>query len=115
MSVSNKIANEKLRNIYLSEVINYFSHEKQEEVLQVKSNEVAIPVVDCNDIEKWIVITIKVPTGADKGQTPYDGYDEAENYEHDLIEKEEKKRRKEEEKKKKIEHDKKMREKKDAE
>ena len=111
MAVSNKVANERLRNEWLEYLIDYVSD--GEEVLRVKSNEFAVPVVDCNDDEKWIVITVKVPTGAK--DEPYDGYVEAEDYAHKLKEKAIKAKKKEEEKKKKIEHDKKMREKKDAE
>lgn len=113
MALSNKMANEQLRNGYLNAVMAYFS--KEEEVLQVKSNEVAIPVLDANGDEKWVVLTVKVPTGADKGREPYDGYAEAEDYQHKLKEKELKAKKKAEEKAKKIEHDKKVREQKDAE
>ena len=112
MAVSNKMANEQLRNGYLNAISAYLS--KEDEVLQVKSNEIAVPVIDCNDDEKWIVITIKVPTGADKGREPYDGYAEAEDYQHKLKEKEIKAQKKAEEKAKKIAHDKKMREEKDG-
>ena len=108
MALSNKMLNEQLRNGYLNAVMAYFS--KEEEVLQVKSNEVAIPVVDAEGNEKWIVITVKVPIGADKGREPYNGYDEAEDYQHKLKEAEIKRQKKAEEKKKKIEYDKKKRE-----
>ncbi len=111
MAVSNKIANEQLRNGYLNAITAYL--EKEDEVLQVKSNEIAIPVIDCNDDEKWIVVTVKVPTGADKGREPYDGYAEAEDYQHKLKEKEIKAQKKKAEKEKKIAHDKKMREEKE--
>lgn len=112
MAVSNKMANEQLRNGYLNAISTYLS--KEDEVLQVKSNEIAVPVIDCNDDEKWIVITVKVPTGADKGREPYDGYAEAEDYQHKLKEKEIKAEKKRAEKEKKIAHDKKMREEKDG-
>jgi len=102
--VSNKIANEKLRNEYLNYLLEFFN-----ETYRIKSNEIAIPVVDCNDEEKWVVLTVKVPTGADKGREPFDGYAEAEDYEHKLREKELKAKKKAEEKAKKIEHDKKVR------
>lgn len=105
--VSNKKANEMARETYLNEIMDYFRD--HDEVLRVKSNEIALPFVDCNDEEKFIVITVKVPTGADKGREPYDGYAEAENYEHMLKEKALKAQKKAEEKARKIEHDKKMR------
>ena len=112
MAVSNKMANEQLRNGYLNAISAYLS--KEDEVLQVKSNEIAVPVIDCNDDEKWIVITVKVPTGADKGREPYDGYAEAEDYQHKLKEKVIKAEKKKAEKERKIAHDKKIREEKDG-
>ena len=80
-----------------------------DEVLKVKSNEIAIPFVDVNENEKFIVITVKVPTGADKGREPFDGYAEAEDYAHKLREKAVKAQKMAELKAKKIEHDKEMR------
>lgn len=106
--VSNKKANEMARETYLNEIMDYFRD--HDEVLRVKSNEIALPFVDCNDEEKFIVITVKVPTGADKGREPFDGYAEAEDYAHKLKEKEIKAQKKAEEKAKKIAHDKAKRE-----
>lgn len=110
MTVSNKKANEIARETYLNEIMDYFRD--HDEVLRVKSNEIAIPFVDVNDEEKFIVVTVKVPTGADKGREPYDGYAEAENYEHDLAEKKLKAEKKAKEKAEKIRKDKEIREKK---
>lgn len=56
--------------------------------MQVKSNELAFPVVDSEGNEKSIVIVVKVPTGANKGTEPYDPY--AMKEEFDLKEKEKK-------------------------
>jgi len=111
MAISNKVLNEQLREGYLNAIVAYL--EKEDEVLRVKSNEIAIPVIDTEDNEKWIVITVKVPTGADKGREPYNGYDEAEDYAHKLKEKEIKAQKRKAEKEKKIAHDKKMREEKE--
>lgn len=107
MAISNKMANEQLREGYLNALTYYLA--KDDEVLRVKSNEIAIPVVDANEEEKFVVITVKVPTGADKGREKYDGYAEAEDYTHKLREKEIKAKKKAEEKEKKIAHDKKIR------
>ena len=107
MAISNKMANEQLREGYLNALTAYL--EKEEQVLRVKSNEIAVPVLDANGDEKFIVITIKVPTGADKGREPYDGYAEAEDYAHKLREKAIKAEKKKAEKEKKIAHDEKMR------
>ena len=110
MAVSRKVEREILRKTYLNEVIDYFRD--HDEVLRVKSNEIAIPVVGCEGNEDWIVITVKVPTGANKGTEPYDGYEMAEDYELKLKEKAEKKKKDEEKKAKKIAKDKEIREKK---
>ena len=111
MATSNKVLNEQLRKGYLNAIVAYL--EKEDEVLRVKSNEIAMPVIDTEDNEKWVVITVKVPTGADKGREPYNGYDEAEDYAHKLKEKEIKAQKRKAEKEKKIAHDKKMREEKE--
>ena len=110
MAVSRKVEREILRNAYLTEIIEYFSD--HDEVLRVKSNEIAIPVVGCEDNEDWIVITVKVPTGANKGTEPYDGYEMAEEYSMKLKEKELKAKEKEEKKKRKIARDEEIRKKK---
>lgn len=89
MSVSRKIERELIRAQFLEAITNYL-HSNGEEVLRVKSNEIAIPVVGCEGNEDFLVITFKVPTGADKGLTPYDGYAMAEDYELNLKAKAEK-------------------------
>jgi hypothetical protein len=53
--------------------------ERGEEVLQTASNELAIPVVDTEGGEHFIVVTVKVPTGSRDGDA-YDGYAVAEDY-----------------------------------
>ena len=90
MAISRKVEREILRNEYLEAIILNFL-EKDEQVLRVKSNEIAIPVVGCEGNEDFIVITVKVPTGANKGTEPYDGYELAEDYEMKIAEKERKK------------------------
>ena len=112
MAVSRKVERDNLRNEYLQKVINAFVNE--DEVLRVKSNEIAIPVVGCEGNEDFIVITVKVPTGANKGKEPYDGYELAQEYEMKLKEKEEKRKENEEKKKKKIARDNELRKKKKA-
>ena len=111
MGISRKAERELLRENYINWIMSYFRDEN-EEVLRVKSNEIAMPVVGCEGNEDWIVITVKVPTGANKGTEPYDGYEMAEDYEMKLKEKERKKKEKEEEKKKKIAKDEAIRQKK---
>ena len=57
-----------------------------EEVLRVGSNELALPVVDADGNERWLVVTFKVPTGSRDGDA-YDGYSMKEDYEMKLAEK----------------------------
>ena len=74
----NKATNEALRAQYIDIITNLLSG-SGEEVLRVKSNEIAIPVVDRDGEDNYVVITIKVPTGSRDGD-PYDGYGEADSY-----------------------------------
>jgi len=111
MTVSRKVEREMLREDFLFR-IKAKLFDDGEEVLRVKSNEIAIPVVGCEGNEDWIVITVKVPTGANKGMEPYDGYSEAESYQMKLAEKERKAKEKEEKKKRKIAKDEEVRRKK---
>jgi hypothetical protein len=110
MTVSRKVEREMLRNEYLDKLIEMFKVD--EDVQRVKSNEIAFPVVGCEDNEDWIVITVKVPTGANKGTEPYDGYSEAESYEMKCKEKIAKAKEKAEKKAKKIARDEEIRKKK---
>lgn len=114
MAVSRKVERELLRNKYVALIKEYLIS-LGEDVQTTKSNEFGFPVVGCEGNEDSIVVTIKVPTGANKGLEPYDLYGEAEDYERKLKEKAEKKRIDAEKKAKKIAKDKEIREKKNAE
>lgn len=113
MAVSRKVERELIRNEFLT-LVSDFLATHGEEVLRVKSNEIAIPVVGCEDNEDFLVVTFKVPTGANKGLEPYDGYAEAESYELKLKEKEEKTKANAEKKAKKMARDAEVRAKKKA-
>ena len=106
---TNKKLDDELREKYLKKISALL--EKDEEVLQINSNEIAIPCLDSAQNEKFIQVVIKIPTGSRDGE-PFDGYAMAEDYQLKLKLKEEKKKKQEEEKQKKIERDKKIREKK---
>ena len=110
MAISRKMERELIRAEYLNSIIDHFT--PTDEVLRVKSNEIAIPVVGCEGNEDYIVITVKVPTGANKGMEPYDGYSMAEEYEMKLKEKERKAKENAEKKKRKMERDAEIRKKK---
>lgn len=77
MSKTQKSLNDALRALYVERVNKCLSTE--DEVLVVGANELAIPVVDADGNEKWIVISVKVPTGSRDGDS-YDGYAMAEDY-----------------------------------
>ena len=84
MAKTMKALNDEVRAQYLQRVTDCLSQE--DEVLVVGSNELAIPVVDSEGNEKWIVLTIKVPTGSRDGDA-YDGYAMAEDYQLKLANK----------------------------
>ena len=80
----NAVLNNELKKFYLDKIRSLLEG-LDEDVMQVKSNELAFPVVDSEGNEKSIVIVVKVPTGANKGTEPYDPY--AMKEEFDLKEK----------------------------
>ena len=86
MAKLKKALREAVKAVYVADLAAYFE-EKGEEVLQVKSNELAIPVVDAEGNEDFIVLTVRIPTGANKGTEPYDGYAMAQEYEMKQVEK----------------------------
>ena len=108
MAVSQKVLNEKLREKFL-EIVGEILKEKDEEVLRTGSNEIAVPCLDEEGNEKFVVLTIKVPTGSRDGDA-YDGYSMAEGFEIKQRLKAEKAKETAEKKAKKIERDKKLRE-----
>ena len=77
MAKTQKSLNDELRAMYLERVHACLSAE--DEVLVVGANELAVPVVDTDGNEKWIVVSVKVPTGSRDGDA-YDGYAMAEDY-----------------------------------
>ena len=81
-----------------------------EEVLRVKSNEIAIPTLDEEGNEEFLVMTFKVPTGSRDDGEAYDGYGMAEQYAENVAEKEAKAKIEAEKKAKKIAADKAKRE-----
>ena len=84
--------------------------EQGEEVLRVKSNEIAVPTLDEEGNEEFIVITFKVPTGSRDDGEAYDGYGVAQQYTESLAEKGAKAKAEAEKKAKKIAKDKAQRE-----
>lgn len=80
-TTTQKQRDEVLKTDFLDRVVEFLSSEEggEEEVLRVKSNEIAVPVVDSDGNERWMVLTFKVPTG-ERGGDGYDGYSMAEDY-----------------------------------
>ena len=109
MAKTKKQLHEALRNKYLSLITEYLTAQS-EEVLKVKSNEIAIPCLDEEGNEEFIVMTFKVPTGSRDDGEAYDGYGMAEQYAKSTAEKEEKAKIEAEKKAKKIAKDKAQRE-----
>lgn len=96
MKTSKNALNEKIRNEVLTRLIDYFTNgETTEDILRTNSNEIAFPCVDEEGNEKFVVITVKVPTGSRDGEE-YDGYAVAESYALKVKEKAEKAKKKEE-------------------
>lgn len=83
--LNRKQLDEEIKLRFLSGIMEHLEN-CGEEVLRVKSNEIALPVVDGEGEERFLVLTFKVPTG-DRSGTPYDGYGEAESYQMDMEEK----------------------------
>lgn len=78
MATSRKVLREGLKANYLDKVSKFLENDG-EEVLRTGSNEIALPVVDADGNDDYLVITFKVPTGSRDGE-PYDAYSVAEDY-----------------------------------
>ncbi len=85
MAKTAKVLNEEIKIRFLEGVSEHLE-QVGEEVLRVGSNEIALPVVDEDGNEKWLVLTFKVPTGSRDGDA-YDGYSMAEDYQMKQAEK----------------------------
>lgn len=88
MAKTAKVLNEEIKVRFLEGVSEHLTN-VGEEVLRVGSNEIALPVVDEDGNEKWLVLTFKVPTGSRDGDA-YDGYSMAEDYQMKCEDKERK-------------------------
>ena len=108
----NKKTNDALRADYVQKIMQMMT-DAGEEVLRVKSNEIALPVVDADGEDNWVILTVKVPVGSRDGDV-YDGYGEAESYQMACQAKAEKAAADAEKKTKKIARDKAQREQKAA-
>ena len=103
-----KQLHEELRIKYLSMIAELLA-KAEEEVLSTGSNEIAIPTLDGEGNDEYVVITVKVPTGSRDGDA-YDGYAMAEEYRIKLANAKEREEKAKAEKERKIARDKAMRE-----
>lgn len=108
MATSKRNLNNKIRADYMARVREALA-QNGDEILVTGSNEFAIPCVDSEGNEEFLVLTFKVPTGSRDGD-PYDGYAAARDYEMKLAEKAEKAKEAAAKKAAKIERDRKLRE-----
>lgn len=108
MAKAKKVLHEEIRARFIK-LVSDFLTAQNEEVLVVGSNEIAIPCLDSEGNDEYMVITFKVPTGSRDGDA-YDGYSMAEDYAIKVREQAEKAEKAKAEKEKKIARDKAMRE-----
>ena len=108
MAKTKKQLHEELRNKYLS-IIAELLAKADEEILATGSNEIAIPTLDSEGNDEYVVITVKVPTGSRDGDA-YDGYAMAEEYRIKLANAKEREEKAKAEKERKIARDQAMRE-----
>ena len=109
MAKSKKQLHEGIRNKFMKAVTDWLV-EQGEEVLQTKSNEIAIPTLDEDGNDEWCVITFKVPTGSRDDGEAYNGYEMADDYTAKEADKAEKAAKAQAKKEKKIAKDKAQRE-----
>ena len=108
MAKSKKALDEAIRARYMNSIREFLTN-SDEEVLVTGSNQFAIPCVDEEGNEKFLVILFQVPTGSRDGDA-YDGYSMAEDYSIKLKNKAEEAEKRAAEKARKIERDKAQRE-----
>lgn len=99
---------EGIRTKFMEAIIKVLT-EQGEEVLRTNSNEIAIPTLDEEGNEEFLVLVFKVPTGSRDGDA-YDGYSMAEDYAMKVREKAEKAEKDKAKKEAKIARDKAIRE-----
>ena len=102
----------KLRNTFLNFVTEQVQTSFDTDVLPVSASELAIPCLDDEGNEKFVLIKVSIPRGTRNGAggyDPYDGYAVAEDYAQDCVEKAQKKADAEAKKQAKIARDQKAR------
>lgn len=80
-----------LRNSVINAISDFLKEHYATDVLMVGAGEVAIPLLDEENNEKFAVIKISIPRGTRNGNggyDAYDGYTAADDYKAELAEKE---------------------------
>lgn len=101
-----------IRNDFLTAISDFISESRETDVLPVSASELAVPCLDAEGNEKWVLIKVSIPRGTRNGEggyDPYDGYSAAEDYQIEQADKAEKKTKAEEKKQAKIAADEKKR------
>lgn len=101
-----------IRNDFLTAISTFISESRETDVLPVSASELAVPCLDAEGNEKWVLIKVSIPRGTRNGEggyDPYDGYSAAEDYQIEQADKAEKKTKAEEKKQAKIAADEKKR------
>ena len=76
-----------LRNKFLSFISAEISLEMETDVLVVSASELAVPCLDDEGNEKFVLIKVSIPRGTrdgNGGYIPYEGYQKAEEYQWKL-------------------------------
>ena len=97
-----------LRTEFLTFITDKVKSAYETDVLPVSASELAIPCLDADGNEKFVLIKVSIPRGTRNGQggyDPYDGYAVAEDYALDLAEKADKREAAEAKKQAKIAQD----------
>jgi hypothetical protein len=84
----------KLRNEFMDFVREKIADAYETDVLRVGASEFAVPALDAEGNEKFVLIKVSIPRGTRNGEggyDPYDGYAVAEDYAIDCGEKAQKK------------------------
>ena len=73
----------KLRISFMERVMEMVSNEYETDALTVSASEIAVPVLDAEGNEKFVLVKISIPRGqrdGEGGYIPYDGYEAHEAY-----------------------------------
>ena len=83
-----------LRTQFLNFITEQVQTNFETDALAVSASEIAIPCLDAESNEKWVLIKVSIPRGTRNGEggyEPYDGYAVAEGYAETLVDKAQKK------------------------